>query len=319
MNTPFWPNNRTLAVFVICLVIATALWFLNALSKNYTTTIAHPVQYTNLPRNKFIINNPPEKLNLKISAHGFALLRYKMGTSFSPLTIDVEELTGNTPQVTGGLYIISTQNLRSDIAAQINPELQLVDISPGVFTISFDSLEVRQVPVAPGGQFQFKAGFGLSSPIVFTPSRVTISGPLQAIEATDTIYTIPRHYKNLESSFELEIPLVIPDQLIVEPGKVHMSVPVDEFTEKTMRVPVWIDNQPEEARVRLFPGDVEVTFRVALSRYARIRPEDISLFVSWEEIEAKLPQLPVRVQKLTPGITALKINPSHVEYLIEKP
>jgi hypothetical protein len=318
MNTPYWPSNRTMVVFAICLVMATVLWFLNALSKDYTTTISHPVHYVDLPRNKFIINNPPEKLNLKISAHGFALLRYKMGTSFVPLTINVEKLTATTAQVTNGLYIISADNIRSEINAQLNSELQLLDISPGVFTISFDSLEVRQLPVAPDVQFHFKAGFGLSSAVAFTPSRVTVSGPLHALEATDTIYTTPKAYKNLESSFSQEIPLVIPQQLIVEPGTVLMSVPIDEFTEKNLRVPVWVDHQPENIRVRLFPNEVEMSFKVALSKYSRIRAEDISLYVSWEDIELKKPQLEVKVHKLPLGITGLKITPGYVEYLIEE-
>lgn len=318
MSNPYWPNNRTLVVFAICLVIATVLWFLNALSKEYTTSISHPVQYVDLPRNKFIINNPPEKLNLKISAHGFALLRYKMGTSFSPLTINVTELTEQTPQVTGGFFIISSDNLKSEISAQLAPELHLASISPGVFTIAFDSLEVKQVPVAPAVEFHFKPRFGLSSEILFTPSRVTISGPQTAIDATDTIFTITKAFKNLESSFSQEIPLVIPQQLIVEPGSVRMSVDIDEFTEKNMRIPVWVDNQPDDAKIRLFPNEVEVSFKVALSRYALIKTEDIALSVSWDDILQNQQQLQVNVIKLPQGVNSLKITPAHVEFLIEK-
>ncbi len=303
-----WPANRTLAIFAICLVIATILWFLNALSKNYTTVITHPVEFVDLPRNKFIVNNPPDKLNLRISAHGFALLRYKAGTSFSPLALDVSRITEEMQEVSRGLYVISTSNLKDDISAQINSELQLQDISPGVFTLAFDSLGEKQVPVAPGFRPHFKPRFGLVSPFTFTPSKVTISGPRDIIEKTDTIFTIPKNFKNLEASFSQEIPVVIPLQMIVEPQKVRMSATIDEFTEKNMQIPVWVDNPPEDIKIRLFPHEVEVQFKVALSRFSLVKPDDISLFVAWEEIKGKHQQLKVQVKKLPPGVTAVKIT-----------
>jgi len=313
-----WPGNRTLAIFAICLVIATILWFLNALSKNYTTTITHPVEFVDLPKNKFIVNNPPEKLNLRIYAHGFALMRYKIGTTFSPLALDVSQIIREMQEVSQGLYVISTSNLKNDISAQLNSELQLQDISPGVFTLAFDSLGVKQVPVAPGFRPEFKPRFGLVSPLVFTPSRVTISGPRDVIAKTDTIHTIPRNFKNLEASFSQEIPLVIPLHIIVEPDRVRLSATIDEFTEKSMQIPVWVDNPPDELKIRLFPHEVEVNFKVALSRFSLVKPDDISLFVSWNDIAQQHQQLKVQVKKLPPGITAVKIIPENVEYLIEK-
>lgn len=318
LNLLTTPDNRTWLIFIICLVISTILWFLNALSKTYTTTIPHPVYFTELPKGKFIINNPPEKLNLKISAHGFALIRYKAGRSFSPLLLNVSEIIKEIPQASQGIYVIPTPNLREKISSQLNSELQLLDISPGVFTLAFDSLGIKQVPVAPGVQLDFRSRFGLLSDIVFTPSKVTITGPRNIIHATDTLYTVPKVFKNLEESFSQEIALVVPLQIISEPAKVIMSVPVDEFTEKKINVPVWVENQPENVKIRLFPYETEVTFNVGLSRYGFIKAEDFSLNVSYEDILQKQPVLAVKVKKLPAGVKSLKIVPENVEYLIEK-
>lgn len=312
------PGDRSWVIFIICLVIATILWFLNALSKNYTATIPHPVQFAELPIGKFIINNPPGKLNLKISAHGFALIRYKAGRSFSPLVLNVSELIEETPQASQGIYVIPTSNLREKISSQLNSELQLMDISPGVFTLVFDSLGIKQVPVAPGVQLDFRSRFGLLSDIVFTPSRVTITGPRNVIDQTDTIYTVPKTFRNLETSFNQEIALVVPLQIMAEPGKVVMSVPVDEFTEKKINVPVWVENQPDNLKIRLFPHEAEISFSVGLSRYGLIKEEDFGLYVSYEEISKKLPVLAVKVRKSPAGVKSVKIFPENVEYLIEK-
>ncbi len=318
LDPMFSAGNRTWVIYIICLIIATILWFLNTMNKNYTTTIPHPVEFTDIPMGKYIINNPPEKLNLKIFAHGFALMRYKAGRSFSPLILNVSELIEEIPQASQGIYVIPTNLIREKISSQLNSELQLLDISPGVFTLAFDSMGIRQVPVASGVQLGFRTRFGLLSDIVFTPSRVTITGPKNIIDTTDTIYTVSKTFKNLETLFTQEIALMVPAQIMADPGKVIMSVPIGEFTEKKINVPVWVENQPANLKIRLFPQEVEVSFSVGLGRYELIKVEDFELFVSYDDISEKEPVLAVKVKKMPAGVKSLKIFPDYVEYLIEK-
>ncbi len=60
LDPMFSAGNRTWVIYIICLIIATILWFLNTMNKNYTTTIPHPVEFTDIPMGKYIINNPPD-------------------------------------------------------------------------------------------------------------------------------------------------------------------------------------------------------------------------------------------------------------------
>jgi len=311
-------KRETLLTLLVCLLISMVMWFFNALSKNYTTVISHPVEYVDLPRNKFIINNPPRLLNLKVNAYGFTLLRYKLAMSFSPLLINVSEIVASNGPSSNGFYIVSTRNISGDVSSQLSSEMELLDISPGVFTLVFDSLDARRVPVVSKIGFSFKPRFGLASPVKFEPSMVTITGPHDLIKETDSVYTVPRNFKDVDASVSQEIALIIPRQIFVEPRQVGMHAIVDEFTERNISVPVWIDNQPDNIKVRLFPHDVEVSFKIGLSDYAQIKPEDFSFFVSWEDIQQRTPELKVKVKKSPAGVKNLKIVPENVEYLIEK-
>ena len=38
--------KRNVVTYGICVIIATVLWFLNALNKEYTTEITYPIKYT---------------------------------------------------------------------------------------------------------------------------------------------------------------------------------------------------------------------------------------------------------------------------------
>lgn len=311
-------GNRNLVVFLICLVIASLLWFFDAMSKTYTATLAHPVEYTNFPRNKFIINNPPRHINLKLAGRGFSLMRQKVTMSFSPLVISVEELISSTPSTSTGTHTVRASDLREIVNVQLSSDLQLLGITPEEFTMAFDSLGSKVVPVASGIQLGFKPRYGLVSPLQFSPFLVKITGPRNIIEQFDSIKTEPKVFKNLDASFTLEVPLELPVQLYVDPQKVMLTARIDEFTEKSIMVPVWIDNQPDQARIRLFPNEVEVSFRIGLSDYSLIKPENFSLYVSWEDIVARKSSLQVKVRKMPPEVSSFKISPENVEYLIEK-
>lgn len=310
--------NRSLGIFAICLVFATILWFLNALSKNYTTSVDHPVELTDLPRNTFISNNPPDKLHLKVHAYGFELLRYKLGISFTPIILEVEGLIRDIEPSSAGLYVINTNNIKEIISNQLGSEIQLLDIFPGVFTLAFDSLGIKQVPVGSRIRFNFKPRFDLAHEIKFNPELVTVTGPREIISHIDTIYTVSRTFNKADAPVSHEIALVTPRQTYIEPQKVMMKAEIEEFTEKSILVPVWVDKQPDNLRIRLFPNEVEVTFKTGLSEFSLIKTEDFGLFVTWNDIKDKTPSLKVKINKIPLTVKSVRISPENVEYLIEK-
>ena len=305
-------------IFLMCLSFSTVLWFLNALSKSYTTTLSHPVEYVNLPRNRYFVNTPPKKINLTIAAHGFTLLRHKLFMSFSPLNLDIAELVRESPETLKGLYIIPAGNIKEAITSQLNNDIRLIEINPRAFTLAFDTLGTRRVPVSPVVIFDFKPRFGLVSALRLTPPVVTISGARNMIGNIDTIYTIPKHIKNLDATVSVELELQVPSQVIVEPRKINLTVPVDEFTEKQMTLPVDVENQPENVKVRLFPNEVDVKFNVGLTGFSQVKTEEFGLYVSWEDIMKKATVLKVKIRKQPRNVKSVTITPENVEYLIEK-
>ncbi len=313
------PVNRSIVIFLICLVIATIIWFLNALSKDYQTTVDHPVAYTDIPVSRFIANNPPARLILKVGGQGFSLMKYRLTASFSPIGLNVSRLMAETPPTQAGVTVVPEERIRSIVSAQISKELQLLSVSPSLITLDFDTLAIRKVPVGSRLELGFKPRYDLVGRLAFRPSYVTVTGPALVLDAIDTVFTVPYVFKNLESSFSQEVQLSIPRQTVVEPARVSLSAVIDEFTEKTMRVPVWVENQPPDLRIRLFPNEVEVRFMTGLKAFALIKPEDFHLSVSWDQAQAESTLLKIRISKQPATVKAVRISPGHVEYLIEKP
>ena len=61
--------KRNVITYGVCLIIATVLWFLNTLNKEYTTELTYPIRYTDLPKGKLLVSEPPKNMTLEIRAH----------------------------------------------------------------------------------------------------------------------------------------------------------------------------------------------------------------------------------------------------------
>ena len=81
--------DRNIISYGICVVIASILWFLNALNKEYTSKITYPVKYTDFPQGKFLVSDPPQNISLEVKANGFTLLAYRLRTSFRPIVVNI--------------------------------------------------------------------------------------------------------------------------------------------------------------------------------------------------------------------------------------
>ena len=138
--------KRNVITYGVCVIIATVLWFLNALNKEYTTEISYPIKYTELPKGKLLVSEPPKEMTLTIKAHGFALLRYSISTSFLPIVLNVNSLLDKKDLLE---YTINTSEIKDRITTQLNTDIQLISIKPESITFKFSRFESKRVPVIP--------------------------------------------------------------------------------------------------------------------------------------------------------------------------
>ena len=132
--------KRNVVTYGICVTIATVLWFLNALNKEYTTEITYPIKYTELPKGKLLVSEPPKEMTLAIKAHGFALLRYSISTSFLPIVLNVSSLLDKKDLLE---YTINTSEIKDRISTQLNTDIQLISIKPESITFKFSRFESK--------------------------------------------------------------------------------------------------------------------------------------------------------------------------------
>jgi hypothetical protein len=310
-------NDKQIVAFMVCLLIATVLWFLNALSKDYTATVSYPVKYVNPPSNRFLSNAPPAKFDLKVEAHGFTLLRHKLSLSFSPIVLNLSAITRNV-ESDSGTYTIRTENLLRRISDQVSKEISISEIRPEFITLILDSLITKKVPVKLNIKAEFKPQFYLQEPLSASPDSVKITGPTAILDTVFSLKTEPKTFERLDAQTERQVDLLHPEKTTISPEKVMIRIPVERFTEKELKIPVEVRNKPEGVNIKLFPSDVKVSFLVGLNEFENITAADFKAFVDYETIiKSKSEELDVKIDTQPTFIQMLRISPATLEYHIE--
>jgi YbbR domain-containing protein len=309
-------DDKRVVVFLICLLIAAGLWFLNALNKDYTTTIAYPVKYINPPNNQFLANKPPSKLDLKVEAHGFTLLRHKLNLSFSPIILNLTSLTNNA-ELNSGKYSIRTNTLVRRISDQVSSEIKITDILPEQIQIELDHLKTKSVPVKVIADVEFEPQFNLKLPITSDPASIKITGPAAVLDTIYSIKTESQSFTKVDADIKKETDLVFPENISIEPQEVSLIIEVEKFTEKEMKIPLEVINKPENVKIKLFPSEIKLLFTVGLSEFDKLTPHDFKALVDYKSIKDGIENLDVSISKKPDGIEITRFKPATVEFLVE--
>lgn len=309
-------SDRRIFVFVVCLLIATGLWFLNALSKDYTETVAYPVRFVNPPDELFLTSNPPSKLEFEVDAYGFSLLRHKLSLSSTPIVLDLssicEEQGGSKNIIT-----IQTQTLIQRISDQVSSEITINSISPQVLTFIFDSLAFKNVPVKVNINTEFKPQFYQHGEITTQPDSVKITGPASILDTIEALETDNLEIKNIDTNIEKTVKILHPKNTNIQEKKVKIKIPVERFTEKDINLPIQVKNKPEGLNIKLFPAQVKVSFLVGLSEYENITAADFKAFVDYNKADNSKETLEIIIESEPPFIQIQNVSPQAVEFLVE--
>jgi len=309
-------DNKNAIVFLVCVFIATVLWFLNALSKDYSTTISYPVKYVNAPARQFLANEPPSKLELKVDAHGFTLLRHKLSLSSSPIILSLSNIT-NSLQANNRTYRVQTNRFLKRISSQISSEITVNEIQPDELLIVLDSLKSKTVPVKPNIEFNFKSQFNLKNPISLTPNEVIITGPAASIDTIKQLLTEYKEYQELDATIERNLEILHSEKTTIVPSEVLLKIEVEKFTEKDLKIPIQIKNKPADVNIKLFPSEVTVKCLVGLSEYENITAVDFKATVDYNTISNETTNLAISIDSKPSFVELIRFTPETVEYLIE--
>lgn len=309
--------DRHIITYLICVVIAATLWFLNALNKDYTAVVSYPVKYTNLPQGKHLTVDLPSTVSLEVRAKGFALLGHRISTSFLPITFNVNTFSNHLLEKNEVFeYTLNTNEIKDKISTQLNPDIKLQDITPAVIEFKFARSVNRKIAIRPTVAYTLKRQYILNK-IIATPDSISVSGPSTIMDTLRYIPTIPVKLKDLEKSVIKEVELADINGCTYDKIQIKLDLQVEQFTEAQKTFEIKMINVPDSLYVRLFPDNVSTTYDVGLSNYDKITNQDFTFYIDYKQTVLSS-YLDVKIGKTPAFIKNLTYTPQKVEYIIER-
>jgi hypothetical protein len=311
-------DNRPV-IMLICIIISMVLWFANSLGKKYESTVSIPIQYTNLPEDKILLNAPPKALQVRMEAYGATLLQHKIRLMVNPINFNVSLFTEDSFSESNYNELrINTNKYLPQITRQISGEINVIDISPDSLKFEFDDIVSEMKKVVDDFEMSFEKQYYLSGSVIFNPDSVLVKGPKKTIDTLGAITT--RHYKfrDLNSSAQKNVRLKEINNLKIETRKVSALIPVSLFTEYTEDIPLKKFNVPDSLILVTFPGRISVKCLVSIDDYNSLSPSNFIIGVDYNKISANSNKVEIDVREMPSYIKSFQVNRTEVEYILEK-
>ncbi len=308
-------------IFLFFLIISTIFWFLNALSKNYTTSISYPLRYKHFPNDKMLIGKLPSHISLHVNAYGFSLLRFNLSKSLLPINFDLKKLPKKYINKDSSKFYIRTDFAGQLLSEQFKTDISIRSVSPDSILFHFAKISHKTVVVVPNIDLDFQKQYILKSKIELTPDSIGIKGPTNLLEKIDTIQTSYYKFSKVNNNIETKLQLDSISGIQFQLNEVNVKIPVEKYTEAQVRIPIEVINAPQNIEIKMFPNFVTIKYFVGLSKYELISSRDFRAIVDFKEVEQnETDKATVEIVNKSKLIVpqSMKYHPKKTEYIIEK-
>jgi YbbR domain-containing protein len=306
-------EQRRLSVFFTCLIVAFVAWILTVLSNPALYKVKVALNYVGIPSRRAFRSLQPDTIEATVQGTGWNLLFYKMNMQDNKADISLKALDSRDFILLSNQIKIINQNRL--------PDQQILSFTPDTLYFDFSSRVVKRVPIKLLYNIICKRQFIISGDIVLRPTYVTVTGPAETIANIKFWKTYSLSLTDIENPVDKVVHLqaALESNMTIAPKNVSVHVPVNEFTEKTIDVPVKLVNNKNYYNVKIFPQKVKIAFTVALNKYAEIDEhsfEAVADLSAWQVNGAK--QLPVKVTVFPPYCKLVGVTPQNVDFFVKE-
>jgi hypothetical protein len=307
--------RKKVLLFSVFLLISIFIWFLNALSKNYTTEIDFPLTYEGFPEDRVFVGRLPDELSLRISAHGYAILRYNLFRKPVPISFRLSAFAFNRSGGDSSRAYMLTRYLRDQVSSQLPAELQLLEIKPDTLHFQFARSMTRKVKVVPDFRFDVDNQFTIKDGIRLQPDSVMVTGPDVILDTLRQVFTVRNELGQLTKNYNDNVKLKSIPDLMYSTTRVESNIELERFTEVQLTLPVRVLNLPDTIAMQTFPSRVRFTCNVGLSKYDRVNENLIRAVVDYTEIGEGARSLDVHILNAPVYLLSYEYYPKSVEFL----
>lgn len=305
-------ERRRLSAFFTCLVLAAVAWLFTNLSNPYNFTVKRIIYYKNIPQKRAFHSLQSDTVSVTVSGTGWQMFFSKLNDDSKAVTVDLRPLETNN-------YVALSSQIKE---ISVNNEVhEVVSFNPDTLYFDFLNRTVKRVPVKLVTDIKYQKQFAQSNTSIIKPAYVTLDGPSNRIDKITEWGTDSLSADKVNETIRTKVDLQPPNEgnITVYPKAVDVIIPVDEYTEKTLQIPVKLLNNNNYYNVKVFPEKVKVTFLTSLKRYTET---DENFFEADADLDLWKNQgystLPVKLIRVPPFCRIISVDPPNVDFIVKK-
>ncbi|MFZ0687949.1 MAG: CdaR family protein [Terriglobales bacterium] len=205
---------------VVSLLLAFGLWLAVARDPIAEIEVQVPIEFHNLPDNLEIDSASFTEAQIRLRGPERVIHRLLPADIRAEVNLATVQPGERTFDLTGRQVIVPQ-------------DLEVVQIIPGQFHLSFDNRASRVVEVRPRVTGNFASGIRVAQ-VIADPSTVMITGPRRRVEAVETAVTDPVDASGVMARASFETQAYVQDPLIqvVHPTPIRVTVIMEGPGEK---------------------------------------------------------------------------------------
>jgi YbbR domain-containing protein len=305
-------ERRRVSVFITCLVLAVFAWFITVLSNPYGYNVKEVLTFKNAPQKRAFNSLQPDTVNVTVNGSGWDMLFSKMSIENKLITVDLRSLEYKN------YIVLSSQLDKINSSKEISQ--QIIAFNPDTLYFDFSNRKEKRVPIHLISRIKYQRQYFQSGNVSLRPKYVLVNGPENMINKISEWETDTLKLDSVSETVMTTVGLqpVSENNITIHPKNVEVTIPVEEFTEKILTVPVKLINN-DYGEVKIFPQKVKITFTVALTKYAQIDEDFFEATANmdlWRYHGYK--SLPVVVSKVPSFCKIVNIEPANIDFIIKK-
>lgn len=298
-------------ILLISMGISLLFWFLIKLSQDYKANREVTITYA-LPAEMSYVTIPPEKVRVTLSGRGWDLMYDFFGGRNSLINFNLASLPSQT---------ITNNQLKGKMVENAqSSNVTVEDMSFDYITVELGESASKKIPIVLERQLSFAPEHQLQAPIELLPDSIIISGPSALLVDYVSWPTTLLVLENLKSSVSRSLTLQpnTKSQIALSASSVQIKIPIEQFTEKSIFLPVTVKNAPDSLKV--FPNKVKTSFVIGLSQYDAISEKDFQLEVDLKGITINQANntAPISLIKQPSEVKNIRFSPKSVQFLFVK-
>ena len=299
-------------VFLLFLAITFFFWWSQTMSQNFQTVMRVPVQLSDVPDDIRVTMPPVRHITVSLSGKGSALR--KSGRRGSHHVLYVSNSAFNMVQ---GHASLSTLGLRDSITALLPSSVTIRSVSPDSLVYQYALQHGVMLPVEFGGSIESQDQFFLER-IEFNPDSI-LAKVLLSDTASHRAVVDAGQIVISSDTITHTVPIKRESGVIYNQDDVLMTVLSQQYTEKSLEIPIAGVNFPDFVTLKAFPSKAVVTFWVKMSEYDRVTASDFHVVVDYNDIAgSEASKARLRIFSQPANVRNVRLQTRTVDYLMER-